>query len=256
MLVCPTCIAKVHKKHDLIEINDAYNKKVKRLNKELGKMQKSNQNMNAAKGKLNKLMSVENSKYSKARLTILIHEKNVKERVEKYFKELKSKLNQSHETVFTIFTSDLNSISLFANKIEERINQVQDSIAISNATDFFAHIKTLEKFTSIKEPQTKFSYSLSLRFVPGSINQSHIGSFQDDGVLEVEKDISLEIESEYQTNFPIIAFISTCTDHSIWLSASQYKVLQRVKPEGKNLNVISTFNIKVCGREIKVTTNQ
>ncbi|CAG2248374.1 unnamed protein product [Mytilus edulis] len=141
--------------------------------------------MNGKKDELNKLMSAENSKYSKVRQDILEHEKTVKEQVEKYFKELVNKLDQSHETVLTSVKSDLNAISLFTNQTEDKINEVQDFIEISNATDFFKGVKTMEKSTEIQEPQTKPSYSSSPKFVPGNINQSNIGSLQDDGNLSI-----------------------------------------------------------------------
>ncbi|CAG2248376.1 CLF1 [Mytilus edulis] len=64
VLVCPTCVAKVHKKHDLIEISDEYKMKVEGLKKRQIKMQKNNSHMNAKKDALKKLMPAENSKYS------------------------------------------------------------------------------------------------------------------------------------------------------------------------------------------------
>ncbi|CAG2248377.1 unnamed protein product [Mytilus edulis] len=151
-------------------------------------------------------MSAENSKYSKVRQDIVSHEKTVKEQVDKYFKELFNKLDQSHETVLTTVKSDLNALSLFTNQTEDKINEVQDFIDISNATEFFKGVKTMEKSTEIQEPQTKPSYSSSPKFVPGNINQSNIGSLQDDGNLSAEINISLVINNKYQTELETIAF--------------------------------------------------
>ncbi|CAG2250095.1 TN [Mytilus edulis] len=170
-------------------------------------------------------MSAENSKYSKVRQDIVSHEKTVKEQVDKYFKELLNKLDQSHETVLTSVKSDINAISLFTNKTEDKINEVQDFIDISNASEFFKEVKTMEKSTEIQEPQTKPSYSSSPKFVPGNITQSHIGSLQDDGNLSAEINISLVINNEYQTELDAIAFISLikCLSLEKFLQcASQY----------------------------------
>ncbi|XP_071162455.1 uncharacterized protein [Mytilus edulis] len=250
VLVCPTCFAKVHKKHDLIEISDEYKLKVESLKKGQNKIQKSNTNMKAKKDELNKLMSAENSKYSKARKDILVHEQKVKEQVEKYFKELVNQLDQSHETVVTTIKSDLNAISLFTNQTEDKINQVQDFTGISNATEFFKEVKTMEKSTEMQEPQTKPSYSSSPKFVPGNINQSNIGSLKDDGNLSAEKNISLVINNVYQTELEIIDSVSPCLEQSLWLSSGIHGMLQRVKPEGTNLKVMSKLNIKVYGMAV------
>ncbi|XP_076099535.1 uncharacterized protein LOC143068996 [Mytilus galloprovincialis] len=246
ILVCPTCVAKVHKKHDLIEISDEYKMKVDKLKKGQSKMQKNNFNMNAKRNELNKLLSAENSKYSKVRQDILKHEKTVKEQVDKYFKELLNKLDQSHETVLTTVKSDLNALLLFTNQTEDKINEVQDFIGISNATEFFKEVNMIQKSTDIKQPQTKPSYSSSSNFVPGNIDQSNIGTLQEDVSLSAETHVSLVINNEYQTELDVVTFVSPCTDKSIWLSSGGYGMLQRVKPEGTNLKVMSQFNTKVC----------
>ncbi|XP_071160846.1 tripartite motif-containing protein 66-like [Mytilus edulis] len=251
VLVCPTCVAKVHKKHDLIEISDAYNIKVERLKKEQSKIQKSNSNMNMQKKQLNKLVLAENSQYSKVSQNILSHEKTVKQQVEQYFKELKNKLEQNHETVLLSVKSDLNAISPFTNQMEDKINEVQDCIDISNASEFFKEVKKMEKFTETQEPRTRPSYTSSPKFVPGNFTQSNIGSLQDDGNLSTEINISLVINNEYQTELESIPFVSLCLDQSIWISSGGCGMLQRVKPEGTNLKVImSKFNIEVFGMAV------
>ncbi|XP_071162339.1 uncharacterized protein [Mytilus edulis] len=250
ILVCPTCIMKVHKKHDLIKISDAYNIKVNILKKGQSKMQKSNYKINAKKDQLNKLVSAENIKYNKEKRNIRSHEETVKEQVEQYFKELKNKLEQSHETVLTSVKSDLNAISLFTTQKEDKITEVQNCIDLSNASEFFKEVKKMEKFTETQEPRTRPSYASSQKFVPGNINQSNIGSLQDDGNLSSEKNISLVINNEYQTELDLIFHVSPCLDQSIWMNSGTYKVLQRVKPEGTNLKVMSEFNIIVYGMAV------
>ncbi|XP_071162324.1 uncharacterized protein [Mytilus edulis] len=250
VLVCPTCVAKIHKKHDLIEISDAYNIKVEILKKGQSKMQKSNYTTNAKKDQLNKLVSAENIKYNKEKRNIRSHEETVKEQVEQYFKELKIKLEHNHETVLSTVKSDLNAISLFTKQKVGKINEFQDCIDLSNASDFFKEVKKMEKFTETQEPRTRPSYTSLPTFVPGNLNQSHIGSLQDDGNLSADINISLVINSEYQTELESITFVSPCLDQSIWINSGVFKVLQRVKPEGTNLKVMSKFNIEVFGMAV------
>ncbi|VDI67611.1 Hypothetical predicted protein [Mytilus galloprovincialis] len=214
ILVCPTCFAKVHKTHDLIEIRDAYNLKVNMLKKRQNQMQKSHSNMSEKKDELNKLVAAENVKYHKENQNILSHKKTVKEQVEQYFKELENKLEKNHETVLLSVKSDLNAISLFTNQKEDKINEVQDCIDISNASEFFKEVKKMEKFTETQEPRTRPSYSSSQKFIPGNFTQLNIGSLQDDGNLSAEINISLVINNEYQTTLDAIFCVSPCLDQS------------------------------------------
>ncbi|CAG2255040.1 MYH9s [Mytilus edulis] len=169
-------------------------------------MQKSNYKINAKKDQLNKLVSAENIKYNKEKRNIQSHEETVKEQVEQYFKELKIKLEHNHETVLSTVKSDLNAISLFTKQKVGKINEFQDCIDLSNASEFFKEVKKMEKFTETQEPRTRPSYTSSPKFVPGNLNQSHIGSLQDDGNLSAEINISLVINNEYQTELESIAF--------------------------------------------------
>ncbi|XP_071165943.1 uncharacterized protein [Mytilus edulis] len=232
ILVCPTCITKIHKTHDFIELSDAYSMKVEILKKEHSEMQKSNSKMNVKKNQLINLVSAENIKYSKVREDILKNEKTVKEQVEKYSKELVDKLDQTQRTILTPVKSDLNAISLFINQTEDKINQVQDFIGISDAAEFFKEVMKMENFTEMPELQTKRSYSSSPKFVSGNLTQSNIGSY-----------ISLVIINEYRTEHDQIILLSPCLDQSIWLSSGGSRVLQRVKLEENNLKIISQFNI-------------
>ncbi|CAC5400464.1 unnamed protein product [Mytilus coruscus] len=209
--------------------------KVERLEKSQSKMKKSSSKMDAKKIELNKVVSAENLKYSQVRQTILSHEKRVKVQVDNYFKELIDTLDQNHETVLISVKSDLNDISLFTNQTEDKINEVQNFIEISDATEFFKGVNMMLISTEIKEPQTKPSYISSPKFVSGSFTQSDIGSFKDDGSLSAEINISLVINNEYQTELESISYVSPCLDRSLWLSSGTHGMLQRVKPEETNL---------------------
>ncbi|VDI31091.1 Hypothetical predicted protein [Mytilus galloprovincialis] len=251
-LVCPTCFAKVHKKHDLIEISDAYNIKVERIKIEVMKMQKSIHRMNVKKDHFNKLVFEENSTYSKVRQDILIHETTVKEQVKQYFEELINKLDKSHETVLSSVKDDLNAITSFTNQTEDKINEVQDFIRVSNASDVFKEAKQMEmeKFTKTDEPVTKPNYASTPKFVPGYFTKSSIGALQDGGNLSTEIDISLDMKNEYQTAINGIQLVSPCLDQSIWISSGPFRILQRVQPDGTNLRVMSKFNIEVRGMAV------
>ncbi|CAC5425987.1 unnamed protein product [Mytilus coruscus] len=81
-LVCPTCVSKVHKKHDLTEIQEGYNMKIDKLKKGQSKFQRERKEIVSRKEQLNQLLSAENSKYNQVKQDVLKHEKSVKAAVE------------------------------------------------------------------------------------------------------------------------------------------------------------------------------
>ncbi|VDI29001.1 Hypothetical predicted protein [Mytilus galloprovincialis] len=67
--------------------------------------------------------------------------------------------------------------------------------------------------------------------------------------------VELNINKQYQTELPGIAKIFYCDDDSMWISSHIDKVLQRVKPEGTKLSVLSSFNIRVYGMAVTQSNN-
>ncbi|XP_071168690.1 uncharacterized protein [Mytilus edulis] len=62
--------------------------------------------------------------------------------------------------------------------------------------------------------------------------------------------VELKLNKQYQTELSTIGYISYCDDGSLWIYSYTDKVLQRVKPEGTKLNILSSFNIEVNGMAI------
>ncbi|XP_063409085.1 uncharacterized protein LOC134692557 [Mytilus trossulus] len=67
--------------------------------------------------------------------------------------------------------------------------------------------------------------------------------------------VELNINKQYQTELLAITGMSFCHDDSMWISSYTDKVLQRVKPEGTKLNILSSFNIKVYGMAVTQSNN-
>ncbi|XP_063427090.1 uncharacterized protein LOC134710636 [Mytilus trossulus] len=91
-------------------------------------MTKKDSGIKVKKDDLNKTMSARISMYSKVRQDILTHDKiiNKQLQVDKYFKELVDKLDESHETDLTLVKLDLNALLLFTKETEDKVKEVQE----------------------------------------------------------------------------------------------------------------------------------
>ncbi|XP_076105659.1 uncharacterized protein LOC143073787 [Mytilus galloprovincialis] len=67
--------------------------------------------------------------------------------------------------------------------------------------------------------------------------------------------VELNINKQYSTEVSGVDYMSYCDDDSLWISDNKDKVLQRVKPEGTKLNILSSFNIPVYAMAITQTNN-
>ncbi|XP_063435806.1 uncharacterized protein LOC134716733 [Mytilus trossulus] len=67
--------------------------------------------------------------------------------------------------------------------------------------------------------------------------------------------VQLNINKQYQTEQPVVENISYSHDDSLWISNGADKVLQRVKPEGTKLNILSSFNTKVYDMTVTQSNN-
>ncbi|XP_071169816.1 uncharacterized protein [Mytilus edulis] len=249
-LVCPTCIAKVHKKHDLTEIRDVYNLKIEKLKKGQIKLQKEKDEITATKYQLNQFQNAENSNYAKVSKELLNHEKVLKQEVEKHIAKLRNELDQNHNTISKVNEEIKTTISKSERQIEEKYRDLQDFLNTTDITIFFEEVNKIEKSTEISIPKPGISSRKTLQFIPGEITQTNIGVLQRVDIPLPEVKVSLRVVNQYQTNISLISSLTSCHDDSLWISCNSDEVVQKVKPEGSSLKTISTFNIKVNGMAI------
>ncbi|XP_076101149.1 uncharacterized protein LOC143070934 [Mytilus galloprovincialis] len=244
-LVCPTCIAKVHKKHDLTEISDAYNLKIERLKKGQSKLQKEKNEITATKDQANMIYDAENSNYAKVSTDILYHEKVLKQAVEKHIAKLRNELVQNHKACTKVNEESINAISKSEKQIEEKYSDVQDFMNTTDITKFFKEVCQMERSLEISFPKPEISRKTTLQFLPGEITQSTIGVLQSVDIPVPEVEVSLSVVNQYQTNLTMVGYLSPCPDDSLWISGPIDEVVQKLKPEGTKLKTISTLNMDV-----------
>ncbi|CAG2224575.1 unnamed protein product [Mytilus edulis] len=163
-----------------MEIQEGYDMKIDKLKKGQSKIQTDKREIVSIKEQLNQLLSSENSKCDQVKQDVLKYEKSVKAEVERHFKELRDKLDQNHNSVSNTIKSDLNAVSVILKQADNKNNNVQEFIQISNASKFFTEINNLEKSIDIQIPKPRSSYGSLPYFIPGVITQSNIGVLASD----------------------------------------------------------------------------
>ncbi|XP_071169057.1 E3 ubiquitin-protein ligase TRIM71-like [Mytilus edulis] len=254
-LVCPTCVSKVHKKHDLTEISDAYNIKIDKLKKEQSKLQREKYEIIATKDQLNQFQKSENSNYAKVSTDILNHEKVLKLAVKEHIEKLRNELDQNHKASSKVNEECIKAISKSERQIEEKYSDVQDFMDSTDISKFFQNVNKIEKSTELSIPKPEISHRKTLQFIPGEITLSNIGVLQSVDIPLPEVKVSLSVVNQYQTNLSMVGHLSLCPDDSLWISCDEDEVLQKVKPEGINLKTISTLNIMIYGMAILASDN-
>ncbi|XP_076101046.1 uncharacterized protein LOC143070792 [Mytilus galloprovincialis] len=243
-LVCPLCIAKIHKRHDLVEISEAFKTKIERLKKGQSKIQTNRTKLATQKVLLEQCKSRENDKYTKVIQTIQNHEKALKQTVDKYIEELNIEVSENHKVIMHSMDTDLDVILRSMKANDDKNNETKESIKATDIAKFFRKVSQIEKSLDIPIPKTQSSYNSIPKFVPGEITQSNVGVLQSDD-NPIELTVALNIISEYQTELSIVTDIIPCCDKSFWINCKKDKKLMKVKPEGNNLKTFSSFNIKV-----------
>ncbi|XP_076104945.1 uncharacterized protein LOC143073356 [Mytilus galloprovincialis] len=254
-LVCPTCVAKVHKKHDLTEIQEGYDIKIDKLKKGQSKIQKNRKEIVLRKEQISKLLLAESTKYNQVTQYINEHEHSVKATVERYFKKLRDELDQNQSTVSNTIKSDLNAVSVILKEADDKNNKVQEFIQISNASKFFTEASNLEKSVDMQMPKLRSSYGSIPNFIPREITQSNIGVLEYEENPSHQPHINLEKNKQYQTVLEVIKFVCLSTDQSLWISSGTLGSVQKVKPDGTKLKVLSSYDIKVYGMAVTQSNN-
>ncbi|XP_076101056.1 uncharacterized protein LOC143070801 [Mytilus galloprovincialis] len=254
-LICATCISKVHKKHDVTEIQEGYEMKIDKLKKEQSSIQKDRKQIVSGKEHLNQLLSSENYKYNQVFQNVRNHEKSVKEAVERYFKKLRDELDENHNTVSNSIKSDLNTVIDLLKQADDKKNVVQEIIQIKDASLFFVEVNKLETSICIQMPQPRLSHGSTPNFVPGEFTQSDIGVFKFDANVSHQPNIILEVNKQYQTELVAVEYVCSSNDHSFWIGSGNNDLVQSVKPDGPKLKIQSNYYTRVYGMAVTQSHN-
>lgn len=254
-LVCPTCVSKVHKVHanDFIEIREAYDIEIDRLNKESSQMDTAKLRMANKKDLLERLIAEQNSTKMKVRQDILSHKSNLIKIVDKYFESLEMELDSSCQSFLEPIEHDISAIIKSSEDIENKEDKLTDVMNTTKVITFFHEIKKMEKnetepATPRATPITKINHYLPT-FIPGELTQSNVGVLKTEERKSTELSVDMIINKTYETDLSAVTYLYPSIHHekSMWIACCNDKVLKKVKPEKKKLKVIFSINTTVYG---------
>ncbi|XP_071170096.1 uncharacterized protein [Mytilus edulis] len=255
ILVCPTCVSKVHKKHDLIEIWEAYQLKMEKLKEGQSEIQKDKKNIVMKKDFLDKLVVAENSKHSQVREDILTHGKALHKAVNQHIEKLVTDLDRTKKNILQSIEQDLDTINSSINEVDYKNGEIEDFRNTSDTTKFFQEMKRIEKSMEAQTPITKVGYLSVPIFNPGEITQFNVGVLQNDEIQSTELGVAIVINKRYQTNLSCVNYICSDPDTTLWIGSCTDKVLQKVKPAGNKINIISSRSANVIGMDVTQSNN-
>ncbi|XP_063431521.1 E3 ubiquitin-protein ligase TRIM45-like [Mytilus trossulus] len=231
-LVCPTCVSKVHKKHDLIEISEAYNTKKDNLKRGQRKIEMGKSEVFTKKRLLERLKNGENVKYTRVMGDIKNQGEALKQFVDKHVEKIRNEVDQDRKTVSQSIDAELHTISRSIQTSDDKNNEIEDLINNTDSAKFFYEVGKIENSMDVPSPKIKSTYKSIPDFVLGKINQSNIGLLQSK-VTPLELIVSIQINKQYQTEHSEVSNISACSDNSILINCSLDEKFMKVKPEGK-----------------------
>ncbi|CAC5420300.1 unnamed protein product [Mytilus coruscus] len=253
-LVCPSCIVKCNKGHELIEINEMYHSEINRLKKGQSILQndiaKAATKMHEEKQK----QISENSMYCKVNKDINTQENALINAVKEYAQICRMKLNKNHKEISKNIEENIDTISRNINQFEEKYNELEDSITTADVAAFFRSVGRIDRKMYVGKEKTKSTFNFSSNFIPGEISLSHFGEFESNENWFDYLTVDLNINKEYQTELCRVGYLFSCTD-SLWIADNKYQILQKVKPEGNTLNILLAFKVNTPIYGIAVTAS-
>lgn len=254
ILVCPVCIAKLHKMHDLVEIREEYNVRISRLRQGQGKVQRYNIKLDTDLNNLKQMQTADRYKYFKVKEDILAQEKSLNDALRKYAVILIDELDQRKKAISESTDCDINSVSISMKCYDEKYKEVEDFISITDVAKFFKEVNGMERSMDVLDPvpEPKFPVLNIPFFVPGTITQSHFGILRSENP-NTHTNVMLTVNAVYQTELSRVGTLCPCPDGSLWITNNSDGILQKVKSEGIYLKEISVYNVNVTAMAMTKT---
>lgn len=256
ILVCPVCIAKLHKMHDLVEIREEYNFRISRLRQGQGKVQRYKIKLDTDLNNLKQMQNTDHSKYSKVKKDILAQEKSLNDAARNYAGRLIAELDQHKKAISESTDSSVKSVSISMKCYDEKYKEVEEFIRVTDVAKFFKEVNRMERTIDVLDPVPKPRSPVQSIpfFVPGTITQSHFGILRSENP-NTDTNVTLKVNAVYQAELSRIGTLCPCPDGSFWITNTSDNILQKVKPEGTDLKNITVFNINVTAITSCTLTN-
>ncbi|VDI48445.1 Hypothetical predicted protein [Mytilus galloprovincialis] len=251
-VVCPSCIAKTHTKHILIELAEGYElttKKIKTFKSEL-----HTQIFNNKRGihNLSSFKSSEDSKYEREKQKIMSRKKVLKDEVEMHTKKLLTELEQrwDHQTKSV---NEVDNQSQMINKdLEVRVEILINALTSVNTCAVFRAYEEEQ----IARKQNKEPINTNLKglpqYVPGTmhIQQALHGELTEPDDYYSLDHFKFKVMTKFRTGLTRVGMVFCCADGTLWISDLNDEILQKIQFSKGLVKVVHNKQIFCAGMDL------
>ena len=253
-LVCPLCIAKIHKKqHDLIEISEGYQIRAEKIRNGQKNIDQKIQLQIRGEDDLGKIKLQEHTKFKKTRKKILDFEKALSAAVNAHVNKLLSELDQQWRDVSKSIDEETNKVKKNQMTLLEQNDKINDIIQSCDPKDMLCVSNTFLKSLETDIKPINNSLPQVPKFVMGDISKfpSLHGNLVKATPLNYQT--KLEVVKQFTTDIDgRVNNILNCRDGILWINNNRQ--LHKVNPVGETLHVISI--IKVIIENMALTSSE
>ncbi|XP_052070964.1 uncharacterized protein LOC127709452 [Mytilus californianus] len=242
-IVCPECIAKTHKRHDLIELCEGYDIKMAKIIKKRENIDSAIHSFTRGAEELRKIKYLEQVSCKRTRREIRSYEQTLSDAVKKHINKLLNEVDQKWEDFTKSIDKAEKKVNETCKKLTKQKDQVNDLLQSHDAEDvFFTPDSSAQSIPPIILDKTKFNHVPE--FVPGDISiiPKLVGSLKRVG--NPYNPVPIVIQW-YSTDVKRCNNIISCPDGLFWINDKGSKQLQKVNLTATVMKVIYNFDIGV-----------
>lgn len=246
-LVCPICIAKNHAGHTFMEIKEAYDMLLVKLNTLKIEMEKNEKGLVEDERKLNQLKISEISKGDKVLQDIEARKESFIKYSDQLLDIVRHELKVTVDSIFKAQTKATNS----RHRIHQVFSKVDECINSTDPLKVFENMDNVQISSETTIQPYNIQNSSIPQFIPGI--QKFTTAFGSLRGVASSDEIEMKVKRGFFTRLKHCIYLLFCSGGSLWLGDSEISVVQKIKPDGDNLSTISTWETTIRG--IAVTVN-
>lgn len=235
-LVCATCVAKTHKKHDLLEISEGYENRIESIKNEQKTIGKKIKFLIAATKKLEERKTCEQSTYEKVKQEVFNFERVLVEQIKQRTNQIVTELDQSLKTFKELVVKEEREAKRKERTLKEKRDELVQLTETRNAQEVFSFSESLE-------PTFEVNVKTSLQhipiFCPGDLSNIEHGRLEN----SISKDIKLHVVTQFTIDTEAVNDLVSCPDGSFWVYNDTSRQVQKAIPDGDTLKVLP--NVKL-----------
>lgn len=244
MLVCPTCISKTHKVHNLIETKEEFDNRLTEIKLGQKNLEQKIEMLTTGEEKLFKVKSEEQLTYSKVRMEIHDNEKDLLNAVTEQTNKLLSDLDQNWSKLSNSIEDEDRRVKDTLKTLLEQTDQTNDLLQTKDPQKMFFVYNTVIKLMNTIVRPVNITQNRIPKFVP--IQEATLSSIC--GKLEntfMQRNESLQIVQELTSDIFHVTKIILCPDGFFWIYDSKGNILQNVKIQSNSLKIVSSIKVKI-----------